>query len=215
VFRYIEFNVGATRVILRRAVLVSEWVEWLTFIETTAERDKLEAGTRAVARLDDVMTDYDLDDITSILSKLEGGAFELGRIIITASSYPKEMKVRKWLDIVNLALDYDPDFVDPDNDRSPCQCAKCRKLQEERDETCHFFGFPKMTPVIADIDYELAATLWERPLMLYQLADMKRRARALGQSAEVQANAKKRLRKEGNQTAWKEFNLPPSPRDRR
>ena len=71
-FRYIEFNVGATRVILRRAVLVSEWVEWLTFIETTAERDKLEAGTRAVAWLDDVMKGYDLDDITLILSKLDG-----------------------------------------------------------------------------------------------------------------------------------------------
>jgi len=191
-------------VTLERPIVVSDWVRWHLFVMVPGSLGyEVESLRRALAWISEAAG---LERETAIvLAERFGGSIQVGEAIIRASSMPGQLGVREWMDATFGAADYDPGDLSP---MAPCHCFYCRGVADERDKSCVYFGMKTQAGVIADIDMELAWTMWEAPFPVYQLATMKRRSASLGKRTQEQKEDAAARRNSRNELDWKKHNLP-------
>jgi len=167
---------------IAKPITVGQWVRWHLFVLAPATNGDLEsAGARGVAWVE-LALNIEMADVVKLCNRHQG-VFNLGITIIHTCSFPKELGVREWMDVTYGATDFNPSVF---SKHAPCHCFYCRRDTDERDETCNYFGKEVEAGIIADIDLELAWSMWDAPLVVYQIAES---------------------RHESNKATWDKYNL--------
>lgn len=178
---------------------VADWIDWDVRIMPDIKKPHM-----AVAALDWVdrwVKTIDSKDCTRVqlveaFDDVALGVMDLVRSLFGACRLPKEISqgLIDYHEVILGADEYDPEFS-----QTRCECRFCRRIQDERDDTCRYFGLS---------DYAAAIAFWdlafERPefqgveLRAYEIARIidtasQKASAAVGQRSAKERDAKRRM----------------------